>query len=460
MLFVVFPPSNNLLLADEDAVDVCLENPSDPACAGNQPPYPTPHAPSCPQDTQTCSDGSVVSRNPGDGCNFYACPNNPAPTYPTPAAPAQACTPNQFDAGSCRRCASDGSSWGTDNSDYGPSTGSAEWCACAARAGDTGSLMRERCSQAPSDRNPDRADDVANNPTDRADRCEDLVRGTTCGQASYDTCAPSCDGSGKAKYDCYASQNTSCRGTVYCAGENNRCANTACAQVITYAKLVYSGECRAFPTPCDVPAEWVRVANCSADPSSGQVGGVAATNCPAGTTPEPGTGSNQNTIVCIQQSQTSTSTASGGEANASGGGGGSANAGGGGGGSAQTGATSATGGSAQTGAVTAQGGAGGAGGAGGSATINGGGSGVAGVAARRTTVVRAANGQQYVVRLAGASYQVNELPKTGLPALAWATLAFIPIGEVFKRFGKGKYTSRNFDDPDFISDRRTFQKSS
>lgn len=35
-----------------------------------------------------------------------------------------------------------------------------------------------------------------------------------------------------------------------------------CIQVITPAKDPATGECREFPTPCDVPSGWVRVASC------------------------------------------------------------------------------------------------------------------------------------------------------------------------------------------------------
>ena len=38
----------------------------------------------------------------------------------------------------------------------------------------------------------------------------------------------------------------------------------ACVQVITPAKNPQTGECRQFPTPCDVPEGWVRVESCPA----------------------------------------------------------------------------------------------------------------------------------------------------------------------------------------------------
>jgi hypothetical protein len=37
-----------------------------------------------------------------------------------------------------------------------------------------------------------------------------------------------------------------------------------CIQVITPARNPLTGECRVFPTPCDVPDGWVRVASCTA----------------------------------------------------------------------------------------------------------------------------------------------------------------------------------------------------
>ena len=43
--------------------------------------------------------------------------------------------------------------------------------------------------------------------------------------------------------------------------------------------------------------------------------------------------------------------------------------------------------------------------------------------------------QTFATSLAGVSY-VKELPKTGLPALAWAAAAFLPIGLKFRRFGR------------------------
>lgn len=57
----------------------CSAAPAVPATPPQQ-----PNAPSCPGDYKICPDGSAVSRNPGDGCNFFACPNVPRPVSCTP----------------------------------------------------------------------------------------------------------------------------------------------------------------------------------------------------------------------------------------------------------------------------------------------------------------------------------------------------------------------------------------
>lgn len=36
-----------------------------------------------------------------------------------------------------------------------------------------------------------------------------------------------------------------------------------CIQVITPAKNPLTGECRNFPTPCDVPQDWETIAECT-----------------------------------------------------------------------------------------------------------------------------------------------------------------------------------------------------
>lgn len=39
-------------------------------------------------------------------------------------------------------------------------------------------------------------------------------------------------------------------------------AATACIQVIQPAKNITTGECKNFPTPCDVPSGWNAVSEC------------------------------------------------------------------------------------------------------------------------------------------------------------------------------------------------------
>jgi len=75
-----------------------------------------------------------------------------------------------------------------------------------------------------------------------------------------------------------------------------------------------------------------------------------------------------------------------------------------------------------------------------------------------TTVTRVvtAQAQPRVVQVAGVSaQQVTELPKTGVPALAWAAAAFLPLGFRLKRFGSQLKLNKSHDNhPHLISLRR------
>ena len=54
-------------------------------------PTPTPQEVNCPDDVMMCWDGSYVSRNPDNNCEFFDCPEQPTPTpknpTPTPKNP-------------------------------------------------------------------------------------------------------------------------------------------------------------------------------------------------------------------------------------------------------------------------------------------------------------------------------------------------------------------------------------
>lgn len=54
--------------------------------------------------------------------------------------------------------------------------------------------------------------------TTQAPACNTLVNSTTCGQPSYDTCVLHYEAGGRARYDCVASQNHLCVGSLYCGG--------------------------------------------------------------------------------------------------------------------------------------------------------------------------------------------------------------------------------------------------
>lgn len=115
---------------------------------------------------------------------------------------ALVCNPNQWYADQCARCDAVGGRMGDFGSDYGPNPGSAEWCSCAARKGDTGSLMNHSCPQAPRSNT---------NPGQVARSCDELGGdfGYCPGLRTYDQCTLSYRGN-EAWYNCTASQNPNC----------------------------------------------------------------------------------------------------------------------------------------------------------------------------------------------------------------------------------------------------------
>lgn len=62
-------------------------------------------------------------------------------------------------------------------------------------------------------------------------------------------------------------------------------SSRACIQVITPARNDQTGECREFPTPCDVPQGWTKVASCEATPSP-----TPTSSSPTGTISGPASG--------------------------------------------------------------------------------------------------------------------------------------------------------------------------
>lgn len=63
--------------------------------------------------------------------------------------------------------------------------------------------------------------------------------------------------------------------------------------------------------------------------------------------------------------------------------------------------------------------------------------------------------QPVVVRVAGVQTEAKELPKTGLPLLAWAAAAFIPVGFTLKRFKKINIV----ESANYIWEEREYQRS-
>ncbi|MBI2017823.1 hypothetical protein HYS92_02125 [Candidatus Daviesbacteria bacterium] len=88
------------------------------------------------------------SNNPNCAGTIYCASENKSTYQPPVAVPASAvCTPNAFDASLCRRCASDGSRWGTNGSDFGTNYGSKAWCSCAKQYDP--SVYGQSCNQPP-----------------------------------------------------------------------------------------------------------------------------------------------------------------------------------------------------------------------------------------------------------------------------------------------------------------------
>lgn len=78
--------------------------------------------------------------------------------------------------------------------------------------------------------------------------CGSTTKITTCGQTTYDTCSQACNGT-TAIYNCVASQNTNCQGTITCSSENSRCGG--------------GGETTPTPVACTNDCNSLGTAQCS-----------------------------------------------------------------------------------------------------------------------------------------------------------------------------------------------------
>lgn len=277
-----------------------------------------------------------------------------------------------------------------------------------------------------------------------------------CGQQSYDTCNLQYDGN-RAYYDCHASQDPyRCIGKIYCSLYDRPFSQypvyptnvaptcdsvrttTTCGQPTydTCSGVQYEGN-KAYYTCyasqnnncqgkyyCEPQDRYTApVPAPIAPPTSGGANANATANCPAGTTPQ-GTNS-QGTLICIANANANSNNNN----NTSG----------------SSSAASATGGTA-----IAYGGAGGSS----SVTINnaGGGTNTTREVVREVRVVTA---QAQPAKVAGITY-VKELPKTGLPALAWTALAFLPAGLRMRKFSKIQKDAQ--DNPNYLWESREFKR--
>lgn len=56
--------------------------------------------------------------------------------------------------------------------------------------------------------------------------------------------------------------------TPYVSTQPSTPAPEVCIQVITPAKNPQTGECKEFPTPCDVPTGWQTIQSCNSTPTA------------------------------------------------------------------------------------------------------------------------------------------------------------------------------------------------
>jgi hypothetical protein len=188
---------------------------------------PESSQPSC-KTTSVCGQ-SVTGNSPSDcrlvcknGSAFYecvqsdnanciatiGCSNEDYKCQTQSTTNTQVCTPYFFDTQNCRRCSSDGKSWGNNCSDYGSSKGSTEWCSCAQKCNDGVSLVSGNCSQA-STVNQCQLD------------CKNCAKSVDqCGNTTYKICDRTpCQATGAnadTEYRCYSDINNKCSGLYKC----------------------------------------------------------------------------------------------------------------------------------------------------------------------------------------------------------------------------------------------------
>lgn len=275
--------------------------------------------------------------------------------------------------------------------------------------------------------------------------CSQLVTSTTCGQPSYDTCTLHYESDGRARYDCVASKNHLCVGSLYCAAAAPQAPAAvslpACpAKGQSGTQEVCPGTW-AYDTCTTTQLADGRIKyDCRYSQNSNCVGTVF---CPAAVSVSQCTprllrrdtecvGSSLCTFNIHQRSDCSIDRR----------------------GPFSCFQSSRCGRVGDRGSQGPQGPAGAPGPAG-----------AAGVATTVTVqreVVRevfvGGNVGVAATTVDGQVLAVKELPKTGLPALAWAALAFIPTGFGIKRLGRIK--KENESDPDYLWEDRQFKAGS
>jgi len=256
--------------------------------------------------------------------------------------------------------------------------------------------------------------------TTQAPACNTLINTTTCGQPSYDTCTPHTQADGQIRYDCVASQNHLCVGSLFCGSTptvtvtpttptslpscSSLVTQTICGQP-TYDTCSFNSnrsvsDCFASANP-----------NCHSGPISCNVAVRPVTPVvPVTPVGGPNTNTNTNTVTVNPPGATIIREVP----------------------------------IIQTQPIAIQ---------------------VSSVECPANTTKNVQDNKIVCIQNTPVVYQnvgvgtqtvyAKELPKTGLPALAWTAMGLIPAGLRLRRFSKVKKDLEN--DPNFIFEEREFK---
>lgn len=461
-------------------------NQSDSQCASwcAVPPAPPAVSPAVPAGGSTCTPNDQITTKRdcvgtqmctfnkwvGSDCSTgwggaYNCQNDTACGFAPPApVVSQQCVPNQFDAGRCRRCASDGNFWGSDGSDFGSSNGSQEWCFCAQKHNQ--SAYNQHCQSAPpalpkQPTAPSCPNDIKQcpngsivhrnaglgcnfdacpvqptqpaQPTESRPACPGPGQSGTrllCNQWAYDNCSVAeRDSNGNVtRYHCVWSGNDNCIGDIPCQATTT----TSCTPTITQESSCVGNQLCSFNNNRASDCTTSRTGPFSCQLIAGQCGFNPGSTCTVATAQQSLCVNTQLCTVNVTTNSNCTISRSG-SFNCQN--------------STQCGFSTppAVGGPSAPVNITN--------------TNNNTNTNTVTVSNPPATFVARSFGNVGVgqsVYTQGVQYTTT-LPKTGLPALAWIAGAFLPAGLGFKKFGKVKRLMENH--PSYIWEDRQFKSN-